>query len=95
MNLDNFVKNLRSEMRKDAGVDGDAQRIGQLVWMLFLKIYDSLEEDWELENENYISVIPDELKWRNWAIDNKDGKVLLVDASNLGDKILKLMKILL
>lgn len=80
MNLDNFVKNLRSEMRKDAGVDGDAQRIGQLVWMLFLKIYDSLEEDWELENENYISVIPDELKWRNWAIDNKDGKVLTGDA---------------
>ena len=56
MNLDNFVKNLRTEMRKDAGIDGDAQRIGQLVWLLFLKIYDSLEEDWELENDNYTCV---------------------------------------
>lgn len=83
MNIDNFVKNLRKEMRKDAGVDGDAQRIGQIVWLLFLKIYDSLEEDWELENSNYVSVIPDNLKWRNWAIDNKDGKVLT------GDELLK------
>jgi type I restriction enzyme M protein len=83
MNLDNFVNNLRKEMRKDAGIDGDAQRIGQLVWLLFLKIYDSLEEDWEVENENYVSIIPENLKWRNWAIDNKDGKALT------GDDLLK------
>lgn len=83
MNLDNFVNNLRTEMRKDAGIDGDAQRIGQIVWMLFLKIYDSLEEDWELENEYYKSVIPGKFKWKNWAIDNKDGEALT------GDDLLK------
>ena len=83
MDLEVFVKNLRTEMRKDAGIDGDAQRIGQLVWLLFLKIYDSLEEDWELENENYVSIIPENLKWRNWAVDNKDGSVLT------GDELLK------
>lgn len=83
MNLDNFVNYMRTEMRKDAGIDGDAQRIGQLVWLLFLKIYDSIEEDWELDDENYVSVIPERLKWRNWAIDNKDGKALT------GDDLLK------
>lgn len=82
MNLDNFVKNLRTEMRKDAGIDGDAQRIGQLVWMLFLKIYDTLDEDWAIEKKDYVSVIPENLRWKNWAIDNKDGK------AKTGDELL-------
>ena len=56
-------------MRKDVGVDGDAQRISQLVWMLFLKIFDDREEEWELMEENYTSVIPEPLRWRNWATD--------------------------
>ena len=54
-------------MRKDVGVDGDAQRIGQLVWMFFLKIYDDKETEYELLNDNYRSPIPEELRWRNWA----------------------------
>jgi len=58
-------------MRKDAGVDGDAQRISQLGWMLFLKIFDEKENDWEITNENYKSPIRKDLRWRNWAEDEE------------------------
>lgn len=54
-------------MRKDVGVDGDAQRIGQLVWMFFLKILDDQEEQLELTEDSYKSPIPEPLRWRNWA----------------------------
>ncbi len=67
-------------MRNDAGVNGDAQRIEQIVWILFLKIYDAKEEEWELYDDNYRSIIPAELQWRNWAVDNKDGQALTGDA---------------
>jgi len=56
-------------MRKDVGVDGDAQRIGQLVWMLFLKIFDDREQEAELLEDDYVSPIPERLQWRNWAAD--------------------------
>lgn len=54
-------------MRKDDGVDGDAQRIGQLTWMLFLKVLDQREEEWEELNPNYRSPIPEKCRWCNWA----------------------------
>lgn len=54
-------------MRQDAGVDGDAQRLSQLVWMLFLKIFDDKEKEYELENLKYKSPLPREMRWRNWA----------------------------
>ena len=54
-------------MRKDAGIDGDAQRLGQLSWLLFLKIFDAQEEDLEFEQDNYRLPIPERLLWRNWA----------------------------
>lgn len=76
----NFVKRIQDVMRNDAGVNGDAQRIEQIVWTLFLKIYDAKEEEWELVNDNYVSIIPEKYKWRNWAVDNKDGKALTGDA---------------
>ncbi len=56
-------------MRKDAGVDGDAQRISQLSWMLFLKIFDDKEKEYELLVKGYRSPMPDRLRWRNWAAD--------------------------
>lgn len=80
MAITNFVKRIQDVMRNDAGVNGDAQRIEQIVWTLFLKIYDAKEEEWELINDDYISIIPDEYKWRNWAVDDKDGKALTGDA---------------
>ena len=71
-NLSGFVKRLRDIMRNDAGINGDAQRIEQMVWILFLKVYDAKEEIWEFYDENYTSIIPEELRWRNWAVDHKD-----------------------
>jgi type I restriction enzyme M protein len=58
-------------MREDVGVDGDAQRISQLVWMMFLKIFNDKETVYELEDEDYLSAIPQELRWRNWASDDE------------------------
>lgn len=73
-NLTGFVKRIRDVMRNDAGINGDAQRIEQISWMLFLKVYDSKEDDWEFEDENYTSIIPEELRWRNWAHEAKQGE---------------------
>ena len=56
-----FVKRIQDITRKDAGVNGDAQRIEQMSWLLFLKIYDSREEVWEIEDDNYESIIPEDL----------------------------------
>jgi len=76
MSINNIVKRLQDVMRNDAGVNGDAQRIEQMVWILFLKVYDAKEENWEFHNDKFESIIPEKLRWRNWAKDNKDGKVL-------------------
>ena len=81
-NLTGFVKKLRDIMRNDAGINGDAQRIEQIVWMLFLKVYDAKEEDWQWDDENYVSIIPKECRWENWAHDDKRGDALT------GDKLL-------
>ena len=80
MAISNFVKRIQDVMRNDSGVNGDAQRIEQIVWILFLKIYDAKEETWELLNDNYKSIIPEGLKWRDWAVDRKDGDALTGDA---------------
>jgi len=79
MSIDNLIKRLQNIMRQDAGVDGDAQRIAQIVWILFLKVYDAKEELWELHDDNYVSIIPKELRWRNWAVDSKDGEAMTGD----------------
>jgi len=72
MSLSNTVKSIQDIMRQDAGVDGDAQRISQLCWMLFLKIFDDKEKEFELADVNYVSPIPGKLRWRNWAT-NEEG----------------------
>lgn len=85
-NLTSFVKRIRDVMRNDAGINGDAQRIEQIAWMLFLKVYDAKEEDWEFAaeaaDEKYTSIIPDGLRWRNWAHSDKQNEGLT------GDKLL-------
>jgi len=58
-------------MRKDTGVDGDAQRISQMVWMLFMKIFADKEEEWEITIDDYESPIPERLKWQSWAADDE------------------------
>ena len=81
-NLTGFVKRLRDIMRNDAGINGDAQRIEQIAWMLFLKVYDAKEQDWEWDDEDYTSIIPEECRWQNWAHDDKSGIAMT------GDKLL-------
>ncbi|WP_375403992.1 N-6 DNA methylase [uncultured Sphingomonas sp.] len=71
-NVSGAVKSIQDIMRKDVGVDGDAQRISQMVWMIFLKIYDDREEELELTEDNYLSPIPEKYRWRNWA-QNREG----------------------
>ena len=78
MSLSNFVKRIRNIMRNDAGINGDAQRIEQMAWMLFLKVYDEKENDWEMEDD-YKSIIPEECRWRNWAHDDGSGYALTGD----------------
>lgn len=79
MNIGTMIKRLQDIMRQDAGINGDAQRIEQIVWMLFLKLYDAKEMEWEVYEDNYKSIIPEEYRWRNWAPDNKDGKAMTGD----------------
>lgn len=71
MSLSNVVKSVQDIMRKDAGVDGDAQRISQLGWLFFLKIFDDREKEYELLDSQYKSVIPKKLRWRNWAANSE------------------------
>ncbi len=68
-NISGIIKSIQDIMRKDVGVDGDAQRISQLVWMFFLKIFDDREAELELIEDDYESPIPEHLRWRNWAAD--------------------------
>ena len=75
-NLSGFVKRLRDIMRNDAGINGDAQRIEQIAWMLFLKVYDAKEQDWEFDDEDYTSIIPEECRWANWAHDDRSGTAM-------------------
>ena len=72
MSISTTIKTIQDIMRKDRGVDGDAQRISQLGWMLFLKIFDDREKEYELIRKDYRSPIPAQLRWRNWAV-NPEG----------------------
>src|SRR4030095_11610542 len=82
MSLATTIKSIQDIMRKDVGVDGDAQRIGQLVWLLFLKIWDDRERELELIEDNFRSALVDvqwrengdmrrapDLRWSAWAKD--------------------------
>ncbi len=71
MSIHTLIKTIQDIMRKDVGVDGDAQRISQVVWLLFLKIFDDQENNWALINESYESPIPSRFRWRNWAKDDE------------------------
>lgn len=79
-NISGFVKRIRDIMRNDAGINGDAQRIEQIAWMLFLKVYAVKEEDWEINEDEYRSIIPENCRWANWAHDDKSGNAMTGDA---------------
>ncbi len=69
MSISSVIKSIQDIMRKDAGIDGDAQRLGQMSWLLFLKVFDAQEEELEDELDNYKAPIPEQFLWRNWAED--------------------------
>lgn len=67
MSIGTLVKTIQDIMRKDVGVDGDAQRISQMVWLIFLKIFDDKEQEWQLTVPGYRSPLPNRLRWSSWA----------------------------
>ncbi len=71
MSVRSTVKSIQDIMRKDSGVDGDAQRISQLCWMFFLKIIDDQDRQLEILNDNYVSPIPEHVQWRSWAANDE------------------------
>jgi type I restriction enzyme M protein len=70
-NIGSIIKSIRDIFRKDPGLSGDAQRIEQLGWMIFLKLFDDKDIEKELMNSNYKSPIPKDLQWRSWAADDE------------------------
>lgn len=68
-NVSNLVKTIQDIMRKDAGTYGDAQRLEQLGWMFFLKIFDDREKEMEVLRDGYKSPLPQHFRWCNWATD--------------------------
>ena len=68
-NVGAVISNIRNITRQDRGISGDAQRLEQLGWMLFLKIMDDKDQELEVIKDNYVSVIPEKFQWRNWAKD--------------------------
>ena len=72
MPLSTLVRTIQDIMRKDVGVDGDAQRISQMVWLLFLKIFDDKEQEWKITIKGYKSPLQTRFQWSNWA-SNSEG----------------------
>lgn len=74
-NISDVLKSIRDIMWQDAGLNGDAQRIEQLGWMLFLKIFSDKDKELELLDDKYKSPIPDKYHWEkkkgNWAGDDE------------------------
>jgi len=104
-NVSGIVKSIRDIMRKDKGTYGDVQRLEQLGWMFFLKIFDDREQEMELLNDNYKSPISKDLRWSNWAIDeegitgdellefvNRNLLPNLKELKNTGNPIIELIK---
>jgi type I restriction enzyme M protein len=67
MAIATLIKTIQDIMRKDVGVDGDAQRISQIVWLLFLKIFDDKEQEWEFTVKGYKSPLQSQFRWSIWA----------------------------
>ena len=83
MAISGLTKALKDIMRMDEGINGDAQYIGQIAWLLFLKAFDYKEQEWELLEDNYKPVMPTMYQWRNWAAQ---------DEGITGDELLKFIE---
>ncbi len=74
LRLRSVIDSARRTMRKDAGLNGDLDRIPQLAWLLFLKAFDGLEVEREIVDSDYRAAIEAPYRWRDWAADPIDGK---------------------
>jgi type I restriction enzyme M protein len=68
-NVSSLVKSIQDLMRKDAGTYGDAQRMEQMAWMFFLKIFDDHEKELAETQDGYRSPLRKDLRWSTWAAD--------------------------
>ena len=71
VNIGGLMKSIRNIMREDTGLNGDAQRIEQLGWMLFIKVFSDKEKELEMMKNDYISPLPSEYHWDEWAGDEE------------------------
>ncbi len=89
-NVGAVISSIRNIMRQDRGISGDAQRLEQLGWMLFLKIMDDKDQELEVIKDNYVSVIPEKFQWRNWASNPEgitgDELINFIDSNELTNK---------
>ena len=88
MTMANLVKRLEDVMRSDTGIDGTAQRLSQIVWLLFLKAFDFVEENAEWEEDDYEPVIPEGYRWRDWASCRGDDGEVDLKAQRTGDALI-------
>lgn len=97
MSTQQFIKKIQDIMRLDAGVSGDAQRLEQITWILFFKIFNVRLNDWELEDDQNFELIPSIFKWDNWAKNTKSNDLLtgdeLIDFVNIFFKYFRLEKV--
>jgi type I restriction enzyme M protein len=88
-NVSAVISSIRNIMRQDRGISGDAQRLEQLGWMLFLKIIDDKDQELEILKDDYVSVVPEKFQWRNWAADTEgitgDELLNFIDSNNESD----------
>lgn len=88
-NVSAVISSIRNIMRQDRGISGDAQRLEQLGWMLFLKIIDDKDQELEILKDDYISVVPEKFQWRTWASDTEgitgDELLNFIDSNNESD----------
>jgi type I restriction enzyme M protein len=89
-NVGAVVNSIRNIMRQDRGISGDAQRLEQLGWMLFLKILDDKDQELEMIKDNYLSVIPYRFRWCNWAANAEgitgDELLIFIDSTEESSK---------
>ena len=84
MSIVTLIKTIQDIMRKDVGVDGDAQRISQIVWLLFLKIFDDKEQEWQVTVPGYKSPLQTRFRWSKWAKnpEGDTGEELIIFVNN-------------
>jgi type I restriction enzyme M protein len=86
------IKRARDIMRKDAGLNGDLDRIPQLSWIMFLKCFDDMEQRREVTEKKYRPAIEPPYRWRDWASDPNRGLTGEALLKFVNDKLLPCLR---